>query len=117
MLISIALNRSMPSDPRWIRCTRCKTIGSDGTMRFCGSSTYRHGQPVDSIETPPEWTCRACGRAGPLEVGELLPNDTLAHCRRTFLCRYTWKVPADLTTITCPRCHTTQPGPAANKPP
>ncbi|MFC5753610.1 hypothetical protein [Actinomadura rugatobispora] len=104
----------MASDPRWIRCAQCANIGSDGTMRIWSSTTYRHGQPVDSIQTPPEWTCRTCGRAGPLEIGELLPNDTPVSCRRTFLCRYAWKVPSSLTTMTCPRCYTTQPGPAAD---
>ena len=26
-----------------------------------------------------------------------------------FLCRYTWKVPRDLATVTCSRCYTSQP--------
>ncbi|MCW2916617.1 MAG: hypothetical protein JWN52_4685 [Actinomycetia bacterium] len=37
----------------------------------------------DDDVTPPEWTCPACGRSGPLEIGEQLPNDTLAYCHHT----------------------------------
>lgn len=113
MLIDIALNRNLVGDPRWIRCARCGTIGSEGSMRIQTKTRYRHGQLVDYIQTPPEWTCPGCGRGGPLEVGELLTNDTLVRCRRTFLCRYVWKVPGSLRTVVCPRCCTEQPGPGA----
>lgn len=107
-LIFIALNRDLQGDPIYIRCASCGTV-SDAPTRTLSLSTWRHGQPPQHITTPPEWTCPACGREGPLEVGEQLANDTLTRCRRTFLCRYTWKVPCDLATVTCPRCETRQP--------
>jgi len=43
------------------------------------------------------------------ELDDERTNDTLTRCCRTFLCRYTWKVPHDLATVTCPRCETCQP--------
>ena len=110
MLISIALNRDLQGDPVYIRCARCGTI-SDAPTRTLSVTTYRPGRPREHVTTPPEWTCPSCGRPGPLEVGEQLPNDTLTRCRRTFLCRYAWKVPRDLTTVTCPRCYTSQAAP------
>jgi hypothetical protein len=70
--------------------------------------------PLEHVTTPPEWTCPSCGRQGSLEVGEQLPNDTLPRCRHTFLCRYTWMVPRDLATVTCPRCETSQPAAYVN---
>ncbi|MEV3925880.1 hypothetical protein [Actinomadura coerulea] len=97
MLISIAVNRSFAGDFRWIGCARCGTTGDDARMRTRTSFTYRGDRLIDALQTPPEWTCRTCGRTGPLEIGELLPNDTLMHCRRTFLCRYSWKAPGSLS--------------------
>lgn len=70
------------------------------------------GHVVDGATTPPEWHCPSCDRSGPIVTGQLLPNDTPVTCRRTFICRYAWNVPARLTTMTCPRCYTIQPGPA-----
>ncbi|MFI6184214.1 hypothetical protein ACIA8R_52375 [Nonomuraea sp. NPDC051191] len=40
----------------------------------------------DSVTTPAEWVC-PCGRRSPLEIGELLTNDTLVSCRRRWICR------------------------------
>jgi ssDNA-binding Zn-finger/Zn-ribbon topoisomerase 1 len=77
-------------------------------------TTYRPGRPLEHVTTPPEWTCPACGRSGPLEVDEQLPNDVLTRCRRIILCRYEWKVPRDLVTVTCPRCYTSQPAAHVN---
>ena len=112
-LIAIALNRDLQGgDPVYIHCARCGTIGGEmeGTpMRISSLTVIRRGRPAEHTVTPPEWTCPSCGRAGPLEVGEELPSDTLTRCRRTFLCRYEWKVPCGLATVTCPRCYTRQP--------
>ena len=93
-LIFIALNRDLQGDPVYIRCARCGTI-SDAPTRTLSVTTYRPGRAPEHVTTLPEWTCPACDRAGPLEVGEQ--------------CRYTWKVPHDLATVTCPRCETRQP--------
>jgi hypothetical protein len=95
MLISIALNRDLQGDPVYIRCGRCGAIG-DTPTRTLHVTTYRPWRPAERTVTQPEWTCPACGRSGPLEVGEQLPNDTLTRCRRTFLCRYAWTVPPRL---------------------
>ena len=108
MLIDIALNRDLQGDPAYIRCARCGAT-ADATARTLHVTTRRPGRPSGHITMPPEWTCPSCGRSGPLEVGEQLPDDTLTRCRRTFLCRCTWKVPRDLATVTCPRCCTSQP--------
>jgi Zn finger protein HypA/HybF involved in hydrogenase expression len=107
-LIAIAINRDIQGDPAYIRCARCGTV-SDMPVRTLSTTTWRPGRPPEHTTTPPEWTCPSCGREGPLEVGEQLPNDVLARCRRTFLCRYTWHVPRDATTVMCPRCETRQP--------
>lgn len=112
-LIFIALNRDLQGDPVYIRCARCGLI-SGKPYRISSSTTYRPGQTPEQTVMPPEWSCPSCGRSGPLEVGEELPNDTLTRCRRTFLCRYTWKVPRDLAVVTCPRCETSQPAAHVN---
>jgi hypothetical protein len=112
MLISIALNRNLRGDPVYIRCARCGTIAGDmegAPLRVSSMIVIRHGQLAEHTVTPPEWTCPSCGRPGPLEIGEKLASDALARCRRTFLCRYVWKVPRTVVTVTCPRCHTRQP--------
>lgn len=112
MLICIALNRNLHGDPVYIRCARCGAAASsmEGAPLMLSSLTViRSGRLVEHTATPPEWTCPSCGRAGPLEVGEQLANDTLTRCRRSFLCRYVWKVPRSLATVTCPRCYTRQP--------
>ncbi|MFI7455498.1 hypothetical protein ACIBQX_49125 [Nonomuraea sp. NPDC049714] len=114
MLISIALNRHLSGDPRYVRCATCGTTASEheAPLRVLVRFTTIDGRLVDGDQTPPEWTCPSCGRAGPLQVGELLPNDTLTRCRRTRLCRYHWKVPGSARVVICPRCYTAQPGPA-----
>lgn len=112
VLLSIALNRHLRGDPVYIRCARCGAAASStegAPLLISSMTTVRRGQPAEHVVTPPEWTCPRCGRSGPLEVGEQLANDTLARCRRTFLCRYVWKVPGGLVTVTCPRCYTRQP--------
>lgn len=112
MLISIALNRNLQGDPEYIRCARCGATASsmEGALLMVSSMTViRGGELAEHIRTPPEWTCPSCGRAGPLEVGERLVGDTLTRCRRTLICRYVWKVPASVATVTCPRCYTRQP--------
>jgi hypothetical protein len=63
---------------------------------------------------PPEFTCPSCGRDGPLVQGELLAADTTVHCRRRWICRYSWPVPAAMPRMVCPRCVTAQPGPGAS---
>ncbi|TMR09220.1 hypothetical protein ETD86_44520 [Nonomuraea turkmeniaca] len=115
MLISIALNRHLSGDPRYVRCATCGTTASEreAPLRVLVRFATVDGHLVDEDQTPPEWTCPSCGRAGPLQVGELLPNDTLTRCRRTLLCRYRWKVPGSAKVVICPRCYTAQPGPAA----
>ena len=112
MLISIALNRNLQGGPVYIRCARCGATASDlegAPLRISSVTTIRRGRPPEHTVTPPEWICPSCGRSGPLEVGEQLPSDTLTRCRRTLICRYAWKVPRDLTTVTCPRCYTCHP--------
>jgi hypothetical protein len=112
MLISIALNRGLQGDPSYIRCARCGTTASDlegAPLKISSSMIIRRGQLVSHTITPPEWNCPSCGRSGPLEIGEQLASDALTRCRRTFLCRCTWKAPAGLATVTCPRCYTRQP--------
>jgi hypothetical protein len=117
LLISIALNRDLDGDPSYVRCARCGTAaGSLEGAPLITLVQFRVGPggPHDHTETPPEWTCPSCGRAGPLEVGELLENDAVMVCRRRWICRYEWRVPAILEAVTCPRCYTRQPGPAAS---
>jgi hypothetical protein len=113
MLLEITVNRiwSNGSDPRYIRCARCGAVESetDNPARVTSHMKFRDGRLVEQTTTPPEWTCRSCGRSGPLEVGEELPNDTLARCRRRWICRNVFKVPGGVTTVTCPRCYTAQP--------
>lgn len=112
MLLSIAMNRNLRGDPDYIRCARCGMTASsmEGAPLMISSMTViRGGELVDHIRTPPEWTCPSCGRTGPLEAGEWLANDTLTRCRRTLICRYVWKVPGNVGTVTCPRCYTRQP--------
>lgn len=115
LLLSIVMNRRLTGDPQFIQCGQCGAIASDlggARMRTITHIRIVNGRVVDGTTTPPEWECSSCGRSGPLVVGELLANDTWVACRRTFLCRYAWTVPASLTTMTCPRCYTRQPGPA-----
>jgi hypothetical protein len=50
----------------------------------------------------------SCSREGPLEIGEQLANDTLTRCRRTFLCRYAWKVSSPSPSSPVPGCYTNQ---------
>jgi Zn finger protein HypA/HybF involved in hydrogenase expression len=107
-LIAIAINRDIQGEPAYIRCARCGAI-SDTPTRTLSTMTWRPGRPPEHTTTPPEWTCPSCGREGPLEVGEQLPSDSLTRGRRTLICRYTWNVPRDATTVTCPRCETRQP--------
>ncbi|MFC5833142.1 hypothetical protein [Nonomuraea insulae] len=115
MLISIALNRRLSGDTRYVRCAACGTTASqlEAPLRVSVRFTTVDGHLVDGDQTPPEWTCPSCGRTGPLQVGELLPNDTLTRCQHRHLCRCRWKVPGNTTVVTCPRCYTVQPGPAA----
>lgn len=80
-LIAIAINRDIPGEPAYIRCARCGVI-SDAPTRTLSTMTWRPGQPPEHTTTPPEWTCPS---------------------------RYTWNVPRDATTVTCPRCETRQP--------
>jgi hypothetical protein len=108
MLIAVALNRDLQGEVMYIRCAQCGTV-DDTPTRTLSVTTIRAGRPPEHISTPPEWTCPSCGRSGPLEVGEELPNDALTRCRRAFICRYVWKVPRSLATVTCPRCYTRQP--------
>jgi hypothetical protein len=106
-LIAAAVNRDPQGEPVFIRCARCGTV-SDVPMRISSVTTFRPGRPPETVTTPPEWTCPACGREGPLEVGEQLPNDAPVRCRRTRICGHVWNVPRDVTTVTCPRCETRQ---------
>jgi uncharacterized Zn finger protein len=108
-LLSIALNRYLQGDPVHLRCARCGSISDAPRLLISSRTTIRPGRLPEHTTTPPEWTCPSCGRSGPLEVGEELANDTLTRCRRTLLCRYVWKVPGSVTTVTCPRCGTRQP--------
>ena len=107
-LISIALSRDLQGDPVYIRCARCGVV-SDAPLRISSLTVIRRGRPPEHTVTPPEWTCPSCGRSGPLEVGEELPNGALTRCRRVLTYRYVWKVPSGLATVTCPRCYTSQP--------
>lgn len=86
MLISIAFNRHLSGDPRYVCCATCGTTASEyqAPLRVLTRFTTVDGRLVDGDQTPPEWTCPSCGRTSPLQVGELLPNDTL--CRRTHWC-------------------------------
>lgn len=116
MLILIALNRNLVGEPVYLRCANCGTCASSlegAALRTSHRFTTRAGSVIDSTTTPPEWECPNCGRQGPLEVGEELANDTTMRCRRRFLCRYSWRVPATVTTVTCPRCYTVQSRPAS----
>jgi len=111
-LLSIAMNRD-PGPGLFLRCGNCGTIAGQpaAPIRFKHHMTItrRHGGET----SPVEWICPACGATGPIGTDEIISNDTTVTCRRTFLCRYRWAVPAILTQVTCPRCGTTQPGPAA----
>jgi ssDNA-binding Zn-finger/Zn-ribbon topoisomerase 1 len=113
-LIALALNRSLSGEDRYIKCTRCNTMASalEGAPLLISASIQVAPTSLRQTITPPEWICPACGRSGPLEVGELLVNDTAVKCRRRWICRYTWTVPSTLAVMTCPRCRTVQPGPA-----
>ncbi len=113
-LVNILFNRDLAGDPEHVRCARCGYTADqfEAPMRTRSYFTVSREQPPDGYRMPPEWTCPSCGRAGPLEAGELLSNDTAVHCRRAFLCRYSWAVPSTATVVTCPRCYTRQSGPA-----
>lgn len=113
LLLAIAVNRDLAGEDHYVRCARCGTIAgpADGAPLITITQVSLGPDP-GSLQTPPEWICPSCGRIGPLEIGELLVNDTTVRCRHTFLCRYTWRAPAAVATVTCPRCYTTQPGPA-----
>ncbi|MEU4576004.1 hypothetical protein [Nonomuraea sp. NPDC023979] len=111
-LIAIALNRRLNGDPQFLRCDQCGIIAGqpDTPIRFrhVWSVSRRHGHET----LPVEWICPGCGAIAPLATTDELVSDTVATCRRTVLCRYRWAVPSSLREITCPRCYTTQPGPA-----
>ncbi len=113
-LLSIALNRGLTGEDHYIRCARCRATASalEGAPLIISSQIRMQPGRFSQTTTPPEWTCPRCGRPGPLEVGELLANDTTVRCRRRLICRHRWKVPASLEQMTCPRCSTVQPGPA-----
>jgi Phage integrase family len=119
MLISIALNRNLDGESQFIRCGTCGTCGT------CGIIAGQPGSPIRTLHNwsisrrygeqvmPVEWICPGCQTISPFGTDdEVLPNDTPVRCRRTFLCRHVWDVPSVLPEITCPRCYTTQPGPA-----
>ncbi|GAA4931986.1 ferredoxin-thioredoxin reductase catalytic subunit [Nonomuraea thailandensis] len=118
-LVNIALNwTARGAELRHVRCARCHEVHAEmveGHFLRIASFTMRRaadGQVVtDGVQTPEEWVC-PCGRRAPLEVGELLVNDTMTLCRRR-LCRNRWRVPAEVERITCPCCWSDQPGPAA----
>jgi hypothetical protein len=114
-LIAITLNRGLIGEDHYVKCARCDTTASALEGAPLRTLSDIRITPISQrlATTPPEWTCPACGRSGPLEIGELLANDTVVHCRRRRICRHTWKVPAALTAMTCPRCYTVQPGPAS----
>lgn len=71
-------------------------------MGISSLTVIRRGRPAEHTVTTPERPRPSRGRAGPLEVGEQFPRDTLTRCRRTLLCRHAWKVPHGLGTVTCP---------------
>lgn len=118
-LVTIALNWTARGvDLRYVRCGRCHGIYAeqvDGRFLTIATFTSRRtadgAAAIDGVQSPEEWLC-PCGRRAPLEVGELLANDTLVRCRRR-LCRNRWRVPAEVERMTCPCCWTDQPGPSA----
>jgi hypothetical protein len=119
-LVAIILQWSMRGvDLRHVRCARCHEIHAelvDGHFLTIATFTMRktaggHAM-TDRLQTPEEWVC-PCGRRAPLEVGELLENDAPVHCRRRWICRNQWRVPAELDRMTCPCCWTDQPGPSS----
>lgn len=119
-LVSIAMHWTVRGQSlRHVRCARCHEIYSEGTGgRFLTTATFtmrtrpEGSTTTDAIQTPAEWVC-SCGRKAPLEIGELLTNDTMVQCRRRWICRNRWQVPAGLEWMTCPCCWTAQPGPNA----
>lgn len=119
-LALIAMNWTVrDQDLSHVRCVRCHEIHSEGpgggAFRVMATITMTRtddGMAVtDSLQTPAEWMC-PCGRQAPLELGELLVNDTTVSCRRRWVCRNRWRVPAEAKQIICPCCWTDQPGPA-----
>lgn len=120
-LLDIAMNWTVRGeDPPHVRCRRCGAIHSEGaggghfltTASFTVQQTAEGQAVSDSLTTPAEWVC-PCGRRSPLEIGELLTNDTPVSCRRRWICRNRWRVPGEVTQMTCPCCWTDQAGPAA----
>jgi hypothetical protein len=112
MLLSIVVNRRIGGDPRYVRCGECGMEASElegAPLRYLSTTTVRRDGSGETTVMPLEWACPRCGRSGPLAVGELLPAGTEVRCRRSFVCRYRWKVPAGVATVTCPRCYTRQP--------
>jgi hypothetical protein len=83
-------------------------VNRDVPMRISSVTTFQPCRPPETVTTPARVNLPSCGREGPLEVGEQLPNDTAVRCRRTRICGYAWNVPRDTTTVTCPRCETRQ---------
>lgn len=112
LLLSIALNRA-PGPGLFLRCGNCGTVAGQPAAPIL----FKHQITITSRDhgeiSPVEWICPACGATGPIAADEIMSSDTPITCRRTFLCRYHWAVPAVLSRVTCPRCGTTQPGPAA----
>jgi len=110
MLISIVLNRGL-NPASYLRCSQCGTIAGEPDRQFLLRTSTRISREHGAEQGPPEWICPGCGATGPIGSDEMIASDATVRCRRTFLCRHAWQVPAALMQVTCPRCYTRQPGP------
>jgi len=115
LVCNIARHRKVAGgEAHHLRCSRCGTIagpfeGSPLWVSAIAQLAREYG------ETPPGFRCPGCGRDRPLSVGEVLANDTIVCCRHRWICRFSWRAPAAVAAVTCPRCGTVQPGPDARR--